>query len=385
MLVSAHKDQSINKHFFYSSDCLLVLLLLIKLAATCFAVFVYAKFSPFPDAERYLNAPVKSWDFSLLFNRTLFTYFVYAGLKYILVSNLIVHLFVSTVLAFILWYVLKSEYHYINKPLLVGCLCLPHFLIWSGIVGKEALAIAGLLLIVKVCVDLVVWNKLKPVALFVGLFISLIERPHYAVAYIYLFLISLIITKSKIKLMGLFTINQSFFILFFVMAYLLVSYCYLHPFSSSELMSFMMNTQSKFLNFTQSATNRWDIVWDQSSDFFLNMYWGLPISIIGPTMSEALARPVLLPAFIEGCFCLFLMIVILYQFLHLIKINSRYSSLFIWGYLPALLFGLLINYPFGIFNPGSAIRYKQSLTPLFYIYPLLLLGAIRRKSHQETS
>jgi hypothetical protein len=368
------------KSFFYSSGFLLLFLVLLKLSVTCFSVFIYAKFSPFLDAERYLSATLNSWDFSLLFDRTLFTDFVYAALKHVLGWDLLVHLFVSAALSFVLWYVLKSEYRYLNKPLLLGCLLLPHFLIWTGVVGKEALAIAGFLLLVKVCVDLVVWNQLKLVALFIGLFISLIERPHYALAYIYLLAMAFVISKSQLKLMSLFLPNKSFILLVTATLFLGVIYFYLKPLSYSKLNEIMIYCQSAFLNSIQCKTNRWDILWENPSDFFYNAYWGIPMSLIGPTLSEAVARPVLYPVFIEGCFCFILLLVLLYHLVQLIKASSSYSSFIIWGFLPALVLGLLVNYPFGIFNTGSAIRYKQSLSPLLYFFPLILMGAIRRKN-----
>lgn len=362
----------------------LMLLIVLKLMVTLFTVFIYAKFSPFPDAERYLSATLKSWDLSLLFNRTLFTDFFYASLKHLLGSNTLVHLFISAMLGWVLWYVLKSEYHYINKKLLIACLCLPHFLIWTGMVGKEALAITGFLLIIKVCVDLTVWNKLRLFPLMIGLFISLIERPHYALGYIYLFIISLITAQNKIKLMGLFSPKQSLLIFLVGCAYLLLFLYHMDFIYTDALLQFMLRIQTYFLNITEAVTNRWDIIWQSPSDFFNNLSWGLPTSIIGPTWFEALARPAMLPVFLEGCYSLLLLIVMCCLLIRIAQQHVEYSSILIWGFIPALIYGLLINYPFGLFNAGSAIRYKQSLTPLFYFYPLLFIGAIQKKYHQNS-
>lgn len=383
-MILLNRAQINKSDFLYSTTALLILLIITKLLITLFAIVVYAKFSPFRDAELYLNTSFVDWKLRLLLYRTFFTGYFYAGLKQLFIFNTAVHLFISTMTAFVIWYILKSEYKYINKPLLWACLLLPHFLIWTGVVGKEALAITGFLLVIKVCVDVVVCNKIKILPLLIGFFLGLLERPHYGLAYLYLFLISLLVSQNKIKLMSLFSPWRSAGLLLCMFLYCGVIFYYLQPISTDALLKFMLGAQSFFLPF-MGATNRWNINWQQASDFFANLYWGIPISIIGPTSSEVVSRPILTPIVIEGLFSLTLMIVLCFMLIRSIKSYPKYSTLIIWGFIPALLMGLLINYPMGIFNTGSAIRYKQSLTPLLYFYPLLLMGAMHRKRHMERS
>lgn len=373
-----HLISNRKKDFIASPLAFVLLIFIIKIIATLFSIYVYARFSPFADAERYLNANFSSWSFSYLFNRTLFTDFVYAALKQILVFNTAVHLFISVLLSGCLWYVLKEDYKFINKPLLYTSLLLPHFLIWSGMVGKEALAIVGFLLFIKACVDLVVWNKLRVLPLLLGLFLGLTERPHYSLAYLYLFFISLLTINGRVRLMSLFSPQASWALLFAVLGYCAVFYNQLQQLFSRPLLQFMTLAKQYFLSFNANS-NRWNILWENPQDFFINLPWGLPISIIGPTSKEALARPVFFPAFLEGCVALFLIGALIFMLLEFIKEYRHFRTVIIWGFIPALLLGLLINYPFGIFNPGSAIRYKQSLAPLMYFYPLLLMGAVQRK------
>lgn len=358
---------------------LFLFILFIKVTVTLLTITVYAKFSPFPDAERYLNANLSSWNFSYLFNRTLFTDFIYASLKHILIYSVAVHLFISILLSWVLWFVIKDDYKYMDKPLLLCSLLLPHFLIWTGVVGKEALAIAGFLLVIRACVDLVIWGRWRIFILFIGLTLGVIERPHYALSYIYLYLISLLIAKTKVPMMSLFTPFKSSMILLVTISTLSIIFFLLHSVTFQALSSYMSSTQHYFLSFFSSTSNRWSIEWDSASNFFSNLPWGLPVSILGPTISEALIRPILLPVFVEGCFALLLLIAICSKLSSLVSKDSSYHSLIIWGFIPAIMIGLLINYPFGIFNPGSAIRYKQSLAPLIYFFPLILLGAIKTK------
>ncbi|RUR12121.1 hypothetical protein [Legionella sp. km772] len=367
------------RHFFNSSSSFFNATLVLKLMVTLFSIYIYARVSPFIDAEKYLHSSFTSWDFSLLFKRTLFARNIYAGLKYILVYDILVHLFVSGLFVGVLVYVFKSEYNFLDKVLFTSSLLLPHFLIWSSVVGKEIMALAGFFLLIKVCVDLTVWNKIRIIPLLTGLLLTTILRPHYALAYLYLFSLSWIIAKSKIRVMGLFSSSASCLILLGLMGYGLVLLFYFQQFYVDYLIHFMNETQEYFLRFVQSKGNRWDIDWEYAGDFVANLIWGIPISIIGPTWSEVLERPILAPVFIEGCLALILLILIFCLLVRFVKINPKYNSIIIWGFIPAVLLGILINYPVGIFNPGSAVRYKQSLTPLLYFYPLLLIATIKRK------
>ena len=373
----ARKNLFISHRAFFSAT------LVLKLIVTLMAIYLYARVSPFSDAEGYLRSSLSAWDFSLFFNRTLFVSYIYASLKYILFYDILVHLFVSSLFTVVLIYVFKPEYYFLDKTLFISSLLLPHFLIWSGVVGKEILGMTGFFLIIKVSVDLVIWKRVRVFPLIIGLFLTLIVRPHYALCYIYLFSISFIIAKSKTRVMGIFSSSKSFLILLLLTAYCLALMVYLEPFYDRHLINFMQITRIYFLTFTKSAANRWDITWDNAGDFVSNLPWGLPLSIIGPTWSEALQRPMFLPVFLEGCFAGLLLILIACMLIRFIKRYPEYSSLIIWGFIPAVLLGLLINYPFGIFNPGSAIRYKQSLSPLLYFYPLLLIAAVKRKKYLE--
>jgi hypothetical protein len=286
---------------------------------------------------------------------------------------------VSISLGLVLWFVIKPDYKYTNKFLLFSCLILPHFLIWTGIVGKEAIAIAGFLLIIRASIDLIVWNQFRFILLAIGLFLALIERPHYSIAYIYLLIASFIFVKSK----NIFILNPSLkknLLLFSACCIsLVILLIYLEPFYSHSMSVFMIKIKEYFIVFPSAKTTRNSVHWSHSKDFFSNMTWGIPMSIIGPTLFEALKRTILLPVFIEGCIAFSLIMINCYLLFKFCKKYSNYTLIIIWAFLPALIIGLLINYPFGVWNAGSAIRYKQSLAPLFYLYPILFIATIRKK------
>jgi len=100
------------------------------------------------------------------------------------------------------------------------------------------------------------------------------------------------------------------------------------------------------------------------------MIWG----VIGPFPSELLSRPEFTPFFIEGLF-IFLMPVLATILVILIKIeNKRYFyKLFFLSLAPAILILLFMHAPFGILNPGSAIRWRVNFEQVFYLAPMLLI------------
>ena len=134
-----------------------------------------------------------------------------------------------------------------------------------------------------------------------------------------------------------------------------------------------------FFSQTTARANRFNVIWEKPTDIITNLWWGLPIGIIGPTLHEVFVRPIMLPAFLEGLFSLALFVYLIITTIHAALINPKYNAFIILGFIPAILIGLMLNYPMGIFNPGAAIRYKQSLAPLFYFYPLLLMSEIKMK------
>jgi hypothetical protein len=43
-------------------------------------------------------------------------------------------------------------------------------------------------------------------------------------------------------------------------------------------------------------------------------------------------------------------------------------------YFFVVFIAIFISYPLGIFNPGSALRYKQALHPVLFFYPLIIFA-----------
>ena len=350
--------------------------LVIKLCATTGAYFIYSKFAPFVDAKLYLSTCVgyclnSSWSF-----RISLTHLFFYSLKLIFISDFAVNLFSSFLTTYILWYVFQRSYNFINKPLFYSAICLPQFLIWSGMVGKEVLLIAGFLLLISSCIDLIIRKRTKILPLLIGLILTLIVRPQATICYGYLLLATIFLNNFKDNYFN--KPKNSIIILFIsvISTIMILFLCW--EYISIPLVKMMKVIKfNYFLSQNEARSNRLDIIFENPIDFVTNLWWGLPISIIGPTLHEVFVRPIMLPAFLEGLFSLALFVCLFIKTINLALINPKYNAFIILGFIPAILIGLILNYPMGIFNPGAAIRYKQSLAPLFYFYPLLLMSEIK--------
>ena len=102
-------------------------------------------------------------------------------------------------------------------------------------------------------------------------------------------------------------------------------------------------------------------------------------SIIGPFPSE-LHRIEFIPFFIEGLTILLFPIFSIFYFRNK-EINNKYSELFKLSILPAIFIVFLIHAPFGILNPGSAIRWRVNFELLFYAYPAVLMLLSSKKTY----
>jgi hypothetical protein len=355
-------------------------LLAIKVFGTLFGTFVYSRFTSLGDSGRYLSAEAE-FSVNTLTERTSFADLIFGRLASAF-SDIGASMLTSVLLGYIIYYLFFRSYKYVPKATFWVCLLLPHFIVWSSSAGKEVIALIGFMLVVKSCVDLAIYSTHSLKQTLVGVALGLVMRPHYFIAYSYLFVLTYIAARKKttkfLKLSN--GVLLSLLILFLIpsVVILALSYGYWVTFLSD----IMSTSQSYFLPFQGAGANRLDISWGEPWDFFANFWWGMPASIIGPTILESLRRPLFIPVFFEGVLSFYLIFHLLFQLLRSSKEESKYRYIIILGFIPALILALIVHYPFGLFNPGSAVRYKQSLAPLFYFYPLLLIAESRRAVFQ---
>lgn len=358
---------------------LFIQIFLLKTLGTLFGMFVYGRLvGGLGDSRRYLSAEL-NFSFEALTSRTFFTDNFFALLTQIF-PNVIASLIPSIFLGYVIWWSFRSLYYsFLNKFLFWISLLLPQFVIWSGAAGKEVIAITAFLVMIKATVNIIIKGKLdfNKHYLALALFLGYLMRPHYFIAYFTL----LVIAYLGIKIKGVKTIKITNSIALVILINLSILLGVLLFLTSDQWSPFLNNvmatSKSYFLSF-DGESNRLNVHWSEIEDFFANMWWGIPTSIIGPTIDEALARPLFIPVFLEGVVSLMLIFYLLFKLINTATPYPQYKSIVFYGFIPALVLAMVVHYPFGIFNPGSALRYKQALAPLFYFYPLLFMAEVRK-------
>ncbi|HHB1471755.1 TPA: hypothetical protein ACOFFI_000304 [Yersinia enterocolitica] len=347
-----------------------IFIITVKICFTLFSVFIYSQFSQLSDSERYLNAVVS---LNNILDRTQFVDNVFAILSYLIRSELLVNIIVSILFGLSFYCVFKDLFTFVDRRLLYILFLLPSFQIWTSIAGKEIIAVVGLLFFVKWVVNIQFGRKNKLSYLFIGVLFGVILRPHYGLAYLYLAFSGILLHKFRFA-----NFSKGFYIsiiiIFSVILALILAITI--DFWNDKFLGILGVIENYFLSSDVAYANRYYIQWGTVSDYVENIFWGVPMSIIGPTLTETINRIAYAPFFIEGIIGFVMMIYIFYRLYKLSSENSVYKKYFYFSFVPAVFIILMIHYPFGLFNPGAAIRYKQNITPLIYFYPLLVLACM---------
>jgi len=331
-------------------------LLVIKILGALFATVVFAKFTPLVDSNLYLSGSYSA-DSSLriLVVQTLAVMFNDLG------GVFFTHVMFGVIsCAGVLYYVATGG----KRWAILLVLLFPSALIWTSIVSKEALFFGGFTLL------LVVWsrfvtdsiNRLDLFAAFLAFIFCALLRPHYAVIIVWLFFSVCIVKKYDARAWPILIVA------------LLLGAVAVYFFAWAELLKAGYGNideaarASRFYTLgiePRSAAGR--VQFEQ----FIPL--GVLTGIIGPLPEELVKRPEFIPFFIEGVFIL-LFPLLMYQYANMMNfsIKSSFFRFYWWCLIPGIITLMVLHSPFGILNPGSAIRWRTNFEPIFYMAPLLL-------------
>ncbi|QWD20112.1 hypothetical protein G6689_01725 [Polynucleobacter paneuropaeus] len=347
---------------------LLLAIVTIKILGVFFAVHIFAKYTPLVDSNLYLQNGM-SLDPVLrtrIINDIAFFLNNIGGLYF---AHLIFSLFS---IAGLLYYYLNGG----RRWVILFFLLLPSSLVWTSIVGKEAIffGASGLIIVIwtKYCVERL--SKLEIAFLAACLLICAMLRPHYSIAFVWLYISTFILKRFKsvapVILLTLFVFGLFVTYHYSWDALLLRGFFGIDPAARSSRFEMLGggHTTISFLEFKKIAL--WGIVW----------------GIIGPFPSELFSRSEFIPFFVEGV-AIFLMpvaAIMLARAINLENIKQLYR-LYFFSLGPAILILLLMHAPFGMLNPGSAIRWRVNFEQIFYLAPLLLIFRFMDVTAKENS
>jgi len=342
-------------------------LVCLKLVGLVFAVFVFGKFSPLVDANLYLT---DSFSSDMAFRTRLIQHIVtfingFGG-------AISAHLFFGLVsLSGVLYYIFKGG----TRLLFCLTLMLPSSLIWTSIVGKEAIFYGCFTL------SLVIWTRflVKKCTVIDYILISLatvmcaLLRPHYAVVLCWLFLSAVIVDKLKSRA----------WLWLIVLA--IVSCILVYAFEWRDLLvrgygaieRTARASRFELLGISKDVNVGFD-------DYVSLLPLGAIFGIVGPMPSELIGRPIFIPFFLEGVLIL-LSPVALYFYACTQSFDGKqeFKTIFFMCLAPAIIALIVLHSPFGLLNPGSAIRWRVNFETVFYLAPLLLLYCFKDNHHNE--
>ena len=362
-----------KKNFFFSS------LLFWKFFAFIYTFYIFAVFSKLGDSESFLNPYLPTMDnvpiIARFTNRQiLMKEFFAIPFRFDFSANIYLFLFASFYLL-IFYIAFKNIIKCVNNLFFWMLMFSPSFLVWSTSLGKESIIILVYILFFHLLLIFLYKDKLYFFSILALLIFAFHIRPNYTLPYIFLF-IGAIYYKFYLSDDKIFRNNNilNLLILALVSISSLLVIIFYKEFIITKIEHYMYVVRRLFINDgIFSLNNSIDVEFFTIIDLFKNMYWGIPVSLIGPSLLEMVQSPFKIIYIMDGL----LSFVIFYYFSsHIIRSKKTIVYFFIFFYIPSVILIIFLHYPFGLFNSGSALRYKMALVPLFSFFPLMLSGYI---------
>jgi len=363
---------------------LLIGLMAAHVLGTLFAYTVYINFSSLGDGYQPEDFQRIRTLYGSDFASTVLVWGVYYFVGAVL-PGILAPMFLGMLVALLIWRAFRHIYAYVDRKIFWICNLFPHFLVWSGSSSKEQIVIICGTLVVSFAASHSFGTRQSIFSFFFtisALGLIFIIRPNYFVIYLTIFLNSLHANRLNASVAGRLSVGVWILSLTLSIFTLLFFLTFHNTFYSEDVVNFMLAVQDSFLSYETAGSNRTNIQWNVLSDFFYNALWGIPQGFIGPTFFEILSKPIQAPAFLEGLIYLIIVFYLLYKLLQLSR-SYRPLRLHILLFIFVGFCIIFASYPYLIFNPGSALRYKQSLHPLLVFYPLLILAYYRAKQHTD--
>lgn len=353
----------------------------VNLFSWLIAQLIYPFFASLGDQSIYLTSIYTGGGLSTLFASIV--YYPFARLVGIF-STLLISTALTQVILLNYKHILSDRYKFVFY-LVIFC---PHFLIWRNIASKEALFLFFSIPIVLYCAYCLFKKPSNKYTLFVFslLILGIISRGLYAFPYVYLLITSLLLSptrplkgfiKFRFFTISLPRLSAGIYIVLSTLLILAASFIFYSykTYLSPILLAYMKITRDYFFVFA-SSTNRYEVLWDQPIHFLSNLPFGIYASNSGFVVSDISNNFLFILPALEGLVYLTLGIFLFYKLIYAI---TRYfdKSLLFLCIIPAFLLAVTLHYPMGLFNPGSALRYKQNIYPLLVFYPFSVLNYVQ--------
>ena len=336
---------------------------------TLFSIYVYSRYSTLGDAAAYLAGGYDdgSADSSFSEGRTLMLVRIAGALRSVLGNDLLVHLCFSLFVASGLYYLFKQgDIRGRARWPVLAVILNPNFGIWTSVTGRESLFVGLLAYFMGAVLGQARRGGSDYVLLAASCLAGMVYiRAPFGIGIALFYLIHLLYACGP-RLRVSVGVQALFFLVLAALGAWL-AWPHIDDYISNEVLPIAKS----YFTINSETTRTW-VQLHTTGDLLSGLWWMLPLSLIGPTPGEVLARPLMLPFFVAGLivFCL----LVHSTWLTLFKApRGAGKGVLLLGWLPAMLVILVSYIPFGIYNPGSGIRYSSCFL-LFLVFPSLLLA-----------
>lgn len=312
------------------------------------AVYFLSKYMQLGDYGRYINYNNFDGNYT---SSTQITTLIFGSLNLILgeLLSLVVLSIISSYLIISLTFQLvnQKKWHLI----IFTVTCFPSIAIWTQIPGKEYIINLLLLLLIKI---LFKKNNMKYLSLkYLYSYCILFYKPHWFPIIIWTLVMGL---RNKVVI--------SLLLLPIIGFLLYIYYDFVRQFFIL-INDLAIGLPQHFVS--DDSSTRVHYFWTRDWEWLQSLPVGSIISFIGPTPVEALTSPLHFIVLAESILITVFICLLMYS----LMIRDYFKLNFVNFYKITLLIAivLMVNYPFGYFNPGSALRYRSGylLGLIFYL------------------
>ncbi|KGQ19838.1 O-unit flippase-like protein [Lysobacter dokdonensis DS-58] len=340
----------------------------IFVAWTLFAVFIYSRFSQLGDAKAYLTGGYDEEASARTYFVTQVATTVVNLLRVDVLAHLVFSLFAASGVAYLVG---QARLHGPYRWPLLAILLIPSFGVWASVVGREALYIGLLGYFMGAMVG---YFRQRSTARwwFAVLCVAgmMFIRTPFGAAMGLFFLMAWLVQRGP--RVGL-SLGVQALMLALLGAVVAIA---VWPQIDDYIANDVLPKARAYFTIGSETTRMWINI-DTTNGYLSSLWWTLPLAIVGPTPAEVFARPVMLPFLVSGLTVFFLLLYAIQQAFRVPDPVGRKILVLAW--LPAMLLTLVAYVPFGMYNPGSGIRYASCFL-LFLVFPWMLRSVMASKA-----
>lgn len=340
----------------------LALMLCAKFFYMFFAEFIYTIFTRLGDTPKYLSS---SLDISYRTFISSTTLMKSTGSIFGMLPSPLYHIPLALLSYFGIkfFYIKLSKFGLIrgqkDRVIFFLFFFLPSVGVWSSIHSKEAVGVFIMCILSVSILNYLFIGKLyisvkEKLLLVISLYLLIIFKPQYLIALFTIFIVFIVFNFLK---------NRNFLKSLFI-ALIIITQLYLLSYFQPII---DLYAEGMYRHFdTGMAQSTRDNIFLKPGDFFTNAPYGMFISFFGPTLAESATSLSKSMAFMESSILLFLLFPIIRRpILELLNFKFNILNVSVLFFLIGWL--LFVHYPFGIFNPGSALRYRTNFMPILVL------------------